>query len=253
MALSYASMRRLWSPACRNKGGQFIPAYKALDSVFRRWGYKPRAGVTGAHNCRRVTGGSGFSMHAYGPGDAFRFWTGVLVMTALAVDVNWDKNPYGRRLVTDMPRGMVEEILAIRTNNGKQVWQSGIYYTGNKDAMHYEIVCSPADLATGIRGSSVAKPPVTKLTPKPPLTGASLMYRIYWFDSPQGPAAYRCLCAITDAGTWLVHEAWYIATNAELAAWHTKGLKDHNTGNNPTAARPSILFFGGPCDNTKVY
>ena len=49
-----------------------------------------------------------------------------------------------------------DEILAIRTKNGKQVWRWGGHYTTNRDAMHYEIVCTPADLATGIKGTAAA-------------------------------------------------------------------------------------------------
>ena len=48
--------------------------------------------------------------------------------------------------------------------NGKPVWRWGGDYRGNKDSMHYEIICSPADLATGIAGA----PP--KPVPKPPAT-----------------------------------------------------------------------------------
>ena len=88
-------------------------------------------------NCRDKTGQPGVkSQHA----------------RKIALDINWTTNPYGRVLRTDMPRAMVDDILAIRTNNGKQVWTWGGDWSGNKDAMHYQIACSPADLATGIRG-----------------------------------------------------------------------------------------------------
>lgn len=126
-------------------------AYDVLNNVMRKWNYAPRSGVTGSYNCRPITGGTSYSLHAYRDNGTFVFWTGVKVTMALAVDINWDKNPYGPRLVTDMPRGMVDEILALRTNTGKQVWGWGGYYSTNKDAMHFEIVCSPADLASGIR------------------------------------------------------------------------------------------------------
>jgi hypothetical protein len=45
---------------------------------------------------------------------------------------------------------MIDDIKAIRTGNGKQVWRWGGDYRGNKDAMHFENIVSPADLATGI-------------------------------------------------------------------------------------------------------
>jgi peptidoglycan hydrolase-like protein with peptidoglycan-binding domain len=87
-------------------------------------------------NCRKITGGSGYSLHAYG----------------IAADLNWSTNPYGSRLVTDMPGAMIADIKAIRTNNGKQVFRWGGDYKGNKDAMHFEVICTPADLATGLQG-----------------------------------------------------------------------------------------------------
>lgn len=156
--LSTSSLRRAWSPACAAKGAVLLEAFRALDAVLRRHRYEPRRGVTGAYNCRRITGGVGYSLHAYGPGDLFTFWNGLRISTALAVDINWDRNPYGRRLVTDMPRAMVDEILAIRTNAGDQVWRWGGDYATNKDAMHFEIVCTPASLATGIAPAPPAKP-----------------------------------------------------------------------------------------------
>lgn len=65
-----------------------------------------------------------------------------------------------------MPPGMVADITAIRTRTGRQVWRWGGHYATNKDAMHFEIVCTPEDLATGI---ATAPPPLPKRpTPPPP-------------------------------------------------------------------------------------
>lgn len=89
------------------------------------------------------------------------------IAIAIAVDINWQSNPYGSRLVTDMPRNMIEDILAIRTRNGKQVWGWGGNYRRNKDAMHLELVCSPADLATGIDPASVRGGGQTPAPPPP--------------------------------------------------------------------------------------
>lgn len=144
-------IRNWWSPACTGpftrvelfgEGAvsvdhRIVGAVKALDQCLAAHSYATRKGDTGAYNCRKITGGSGYSLHAYG----------------IALDINWQSNPYGANLVTDMPGAMVAAIKGIRTNNGKQVWRWGGDYSGNKDAMHYEIVCSPADIATGIAGS----------------------------------------------------------------------------------------------------
>jgi peptidoglycan hydrolase-like protein with peptidoglycan-binding domain len=151
--LTTSQARAAWSPACSTSrttvrfftgvqvtiDPRVVPAFAALDQVLQRHGYRPRPGVTGAYVCRRITGGTGYSLHAYGT----------------AVDINWDTNPYTTgRLVTDMPKAMVAEITALRTNSGAPVWGWGGAYRTIKDAMHYEIVCTPADLATGIAGTA---------------------------------------------------------------------------------------------------
>lgn len=132
-----------------------IEAYHALNRCLAAFEYAPRQADTGAFSCRRITGGTGYSLHAYAPGPRFAFFNGTVVNTALAVDINWQSNPYGRSLVTDMPPAMVAAIKAIRTTNGRQVWRWGGDYAGNKDAMHYEITCHPADLATGIDPTTI--------------------------------------------------------------------------------------------------
>ena len=149
--LSTSQLRVVWSPACTLRppykftfwsgvavtvDGRLKEAITELDKILKRWGYRPKSGQTWGYNCRRITGGTGYSLHAYG----------------IAVDINSLTNPYGKRLITDMPRQMVETILALRTKNGKQVWGWGGNYRVNKDAMHFEAVCAPADLATGIEG-----------------------------------------------------------------------------------------------------
>jgi len=133
-------------------------AYRALDYVLTKWNYRPEPGHTGSYNCRPITGGTSYSLHAYLDGGMFTFWSGVRISMALAVDINWQRNPYGPKLITDMPRGMVDEICALRTGNGVQVWGWGGYYSGNKDAMHFELRCTPADLRTGIRSTTPPPP-----------------------------------------------------------------------------------------------
>lgn len=154
---STSQQRKNWGPPCEpgayqrvdlNGEGRVtvdkrcVPAVEALNKVLRAHGYATRREDTGAYNCRQITGGAGYSLHAYG----------------IAIDINWSTNPYGKRLVTDMlgadgqDRSMVDAILAIRTSNGARVWEWGGDWTSNKDAMHYEIDCTPADLATGIAG-----------------------------------------------------------------------------------------------------
>lgn len=153
--LTTTRLRVLWGPPCPTSDLVTIPIYGAGHITIRKatqaaWGalsdvlrwahYATRAGDTGAYNCRPITGGKGYSLHAYG----------------IAADLNWNSNPYGPVLRTDMPASMVHAIEAIRTHSGAQVFRWGGTYAGNKDAMHYEIVCSPTDLATGIDDATVA-------------------------------------------------------------------------------------------------
>jgi hypothetical protein len=119
-----------------------VEAFHALFDTIAAHGYTVRPGSTGSYNCRKITGGSTLSAHAYG----------------IAVDVNWDTNPYVRGgLVTDMPRAMTDEIQEIRTNEGVRVWRWGGDWdhrpdTSHRfyDAMHFEVIATPAELAVGI-------------------------------------------------------------------------------------------------------
>lgn len=159
---STSDMRALWGRACSSdaQGGRVVlwtgfvivvhrrsvEAWKALDAVLKLYGYRAGAPYTGAFSCRRITNGSGYSLHAYG----------------IALDINSEANPYGYHLVTDMPRRMVEAIEAIRTRGGARVFRWGgdwndddICNDRNYDAMHFELQASPAELATGINWNTV--------------------------------------------------------------------------------------------------
>lgn len=200
MAYSTTQLRTLWAPACTKKWA-FKTAYSALDAWFKKYGYKVGTG-SGAANCRQITGGTGYSLHSYFGTAAYTFWNGyVIPLMALAVDINPGANPYGPRLVTDMPRAMVDAIERVRTNNGKQVWRWGGYYTTNKDAMHYEIVCSPADLATGINPATLpqAAAPAPAPAPSPEEDDVAPFY--VWFkDNRVAGKTYPTLKSVAEKG-----------------------------------------------------
>jgi peptidoglycan hydrolase-like protein with peptidoglycan-binding domain len=128
-------------------------AWLAVAQICAKHKYVIRREVTGSYNCRKITGGTSYSLHSY-PG--------------VATDVNWDKNPYGRALVTDMPSKMVAEIKALVTNSGHRIFWWGGDFSGNKDAMHFEIRCTRKQLQSGVRGigtlPSTTPPPV--VTPR---------------------------------------------------------------------------------------
>jgi hypothetical protein len=168
-----AQLRQVWHPACQRHGpltftfwngvrvgidGRITEALTALDQCLKAWNYRPKQDETWGYNCRRITGGSGYSLHAYG----------------IAVDINSRSNPYGPRLITDMPGPMVTAIKGIKTKGGHRVWGWGGDYSRNKDAMHYEVVASPAELRTGIdwrtvhgSGGTIHVQSVTPPTPLP--------------------------------------------------------------------------------------
>ena len=155
--VSTSTLRVWWHPPCTGPWVRvslhgsgvvsvrpaWVEAMKALNMVLVAYDYKTRKADTGCYNCRPITGGTAHSLHSY----------------ALPPDINWQSNPYGRRLVTDMRNygdgKMPEAICAIRTNNGKPVFAWGGFYTTNKDAMHYDPQCSPSDIATGINYATV--------------------------------------------------------------------------------------------------
>jgi len=259
--LSQSQIRSYWSPRCTGPhatvslygagkvtvDAAIVSAVKALDQVLTAYKYSTRAADTGAYVCRMNTGGTAWSNHAYG----------------IAMDINWSTNPYGRYLRTDMRRygdgKMPERICAIRTNNGKQVWNWGGFWSGNKDAMHYEIVCTPADIRTGINqstiyGGSVAQAP----NPVPTPQEESLVYRIHWFkgeptepgDQADVTAAYRTISAKAEGtNTWWIVSAWYIPNMDDVKVWKSRGLKEITVAE---GLRPSIEFYNGPFDNTKT-
>jgi hypothetical protein len=160
---STSELRSLWAPACRGTyiSRTLVPGVKvevdkrtaeavqALGMVFQAHDYQVRQGDTGAFNCRKITGGTGFSLHSYG----------------IAIDVNWNSNPYRRdRLVTDMPKAMIADVYRIQTRDGVRVWRWGGDWDSKPatshssyDAMHFEVVASPTELQAGIDWSTVKK------------------------------------------------------------------------------------------------
>jgi peptidoglycan hydrolase-like protein with peptidoglycan-binding domain len=159
-----AQLRRLWDPPCEFERRSLtlysgatlqglnaiaFEAFQALDGVMRTFGYVPRANSpgaweTGAYNCRKITNGKGYSLHAFG----------------IAADINARTNPYGKTLITDMSMAMIAASKSIKTAKGVQVFRWGGDYPTFKDAMHFEVVASPGELSAGIDWASVvAEPP----------------------------------------------------------------------------------------------
>lgn len=134
------------------------PLVKYLGDETIARGYEIRSGVTGGYNCRQISGSSSWSNHAWG----------------LAVDINWDRNPMGSELVTDMPDWM------------PALWESfgfrwGGRYNNRPDAMHFEFMGTPgqakayADKTGNAPASLVPKEVVTQVkgVPNPTLRRGS--------------------------------------------------------------------------------
>ena len=72
-------LRDWWSPPCSGPSStvllfgegkvsvrpEILPAVAALDSCLRLHNYRTRREDTGAYNCRPITGGTKYSLHAY--------------------------------------------------------------------------------------------------------------------------------------------------------------------------------------------
>ena len=148
-----------------------VDAFRALASVLLAHGYQIRVDDTDSYNCRAIKGGTGRSLHSYG----------------IAIDVNWDTNPFKEtpddRAVrfsdkatqdgraqdvklgiadTDMTKDMIDDVLAIKTNNKKTVFEWGGNWKDRKDLMHFELDVSPGDLQTGIDWNTVKQPRTAK-------------------------------------------------------------------------------------------
>src|SRR5262245_47125119 len=152
---STEDLRQLWSPPCARTlttvvlhgnvpvrvAEETYDAWRALDMVTQHHAYAIQGGDTGGYNCRPIAGSDKYSLHAFG----------------LAVDINWNRNPLRKDnvLVSDMPKEMVRDILAIRTVGGVEVFGWGGNYQTFKDTMHYEILASADELAKGIDWATV--------------------------------------------------------------------------------------------------
>lgn len=156
-------------------------AWAALARVLAHHGYSIRTADTDSYNCRAITGGTGLSLHAFG----------------IALDVNWETNPFletpDRRQVrfsrrrsqeargqdvrageadTDMTEAMIAHVRAIETVEGLSAFEWGGDWNTIRDAMHFQLDVTPAELERGIDWNTVAgEPAVAKADPLFPRKG----------------------------------------------------------------------------------
>lgn len=146
-----------WGPPCQPMSGRVtvgaaermacdsraVPAFAAMAAIVAWHGYPVLSGQTGIFNCRHIGNDESrpWSAHAWGT----------------AVDLNWKQNPDGNRLVTNIPAALRDDLHALRCRNGNPVFRWGGDWdrdprTGHSyyDAMHWELICTPEDLQSGL-------------------------------------------------------------------------------------------------------
>jgi hypothetical protein len=112
-----------------------VEAWQAFSAVMKKHDYRFREKAGGTYNCRPISGTSDWSLHAYG----------------LAIDLNPARNPH-RTSTTNQPKAFRDDVKAIATNNGRQVFAWGGDWAGSSiDTMHWQVGATPAELATGLK------------------------------------------------------------------------------------------------------
>lgn len=139
-------------------------AWRALACVLKHHRYKVRSADTYGYCCRQITGGSGPSLHSFGIVLDINACTNPYLETPDKRSVRWSDKPTQEerakdvrlgRADTDFTPEIIEDVRAIRTNGGEPVFEWGGHWENKKDAMHFELDVTPAELATGIDWASV--------------------------------------------------------------------------------------------------
>ncbi len=103
---------------------ELAPLVSVLFDVTAHLGYHLRPGECGGFACRPIRGTSQASNHSWG----------------LAIDINWTQNPMQSWFKSDIPPAVV------------RVWEACGFYWGGRyrnrpDAMHFEYIYRPSDVA----------------------------------------------------------------------------------------------------------
>lgn len=202
-------------------------------------GYIFRAADTGAYNCRYISGTTVWSNHAWG----------------LAVDVNWQSNPYTTAWVTDIPDWMHN-----LWNRYGFAW-GGDYTGGRRDFMHFEFMGTPQQAYTALAlaraelGSGPAPAPVPLPGGDRPLVKPWPLPAGHWLGNVVGPAkqhggdlrydSAEVHDVVGWAQRWLIYRGCVAGVPA--SAWATSGWADGIWGNPTDAAMINFhqRFYGG--------
>jgi hypothetical protein len=114
-----------------------VPAFRLLAAIIGEELYYVKPSQTGAYNYRYIAGTSVLSVHSWG----------------LAIDVNWTDNAVNKAsslINVNWKTAAQRAVAEIRTNNGQRVFEWGGNWSSKKDWMHLEVVCTAADMKTGV-------------------------------------------------------------------------------------------------------
>lgn len=106
--------------------------WRAVAAVMLHYGYPFREPAGGTLACRKITGGSGTTLHAHGIADDHNPSKNAYRVTAMGGLIQWGKQ-------TDMPAAMVLDIERIKLANGLHPMRWGGRWWTVKDPMHYEL------------------------------------------------------------------------------------------------------------------
>ncbi len=128
--------------------------WRAVAAVMLAYGYQFRELAGGTLACRKITGGTGTTLHAHGIADDHNPSKNAYRVTAAGGLIQWGKQ-------TDMPAAMVRAIEAIKLTNGLHPIEWGGRWVNIKDPMHYQLdvlasQLQPVNLATLPAGSWAA-------------------------------------------------------------------------------------------------
>jgi hypothetical protein len=132
-----------------------VAAFTRLAQALQATGY--RASSTWSYICRPIAGTSTYSLHAYGLAldvdpacHPFRERSGLIRFSSRATQTERCRDVAADLADTAFTPAQVAAVEAIRTVDGLRVFAWGGRWHSLKDAMHFQIDVSPAELARGI-------------------------------------------------------------------------------------------------------
>lgn len=134
----------------------------------------------------------------------------------LAVDINPDKNPMTSRLITDMPKWMVDAWKDLGFGWGGD-WRS------RPDAMHYEYMGTPTQAAARIRALGGTPPPAPVIVPPGVCSEAHPVLR----EGAEGRAVSHLQHFLIKSGAPIAPDGRFGGRTKQAVRNHQQWIKDH--------------------------